>query len=62
MEWGGVEGWGIILQTAVRYFLTESEIFVPLFFYNLFLFSLKDNTQTHTRYSVQPMNRGGGLK
>ena len=58
--WGG--GVGYYFTDCCQVFFNRVGDFCALIFYNLFLFSLKDNTQTHTRYSVQPMNRGVGLK
>lgn len=49
VEWVG--GRGLFLQTAVRYFLTESEIFVPLFFITSFCSRLK-TTHRHTQDTV----------
>ena len=66
MAWegrGGVGGGkGIIFTDCCQVFFNRVGDFCAVIFYNLFLFSLKDNTQTHTRHSVQSVNRGRRLK
>ena len=53
VEWGG--GVGYYFTDCCQVFFNRVGDFCAVIFYNLFLFSLKDNTQTHTRYSVQPV-------